>query len=437
MKKIKWFAKELSPNMDGERVRVAGWVVRTRDLGKIVFVIVRDSTGEFQLTFKKGVVSDELLNIAKKLTTASAIITEGVIRKAKTKFGFEIIPEKIEVNFSATPLPVDIIGATETELSKRIKWRTLDLRRPKAVAIFKIRSLVVAAIREFFIKNNFVEIHTPSIGIYSAEGGADVFEVKYFDKKAYLRQSPQLYKQLLVGALEKVFEISPAWRAEPHWTTRHLCEFISVDAEIAWINGIDDVLDVLEDLIIYTLEKVRKEGKGCFETLGIEPPNVPSKPFPRVEYEDAVKLLKKAGIPLEGKEIPGKGEEWLGKHIKEKYGTDAFFIIHFPYEIRPFYTMKLEKNGKTLTKSFDLIYRGLEIASGAQREHRYDVLKQQIVEKGLRPEAFGYYLEAFKYGMPPHGGFGLGLDRYTARILQIENIREVILYPRDPLTLEP
>lgn len=435
--RIKHFAAELSPDMDGQRVRVAGWVVRVRDLGKICFVILRDSTGEVQLTFKKGVVPDNLLQLAKKLNLMSAVIAEGVVRKAKTKYGFEVIPEKVEVNPADSNLPIDVTGHTETELSKRIKYRVLDLRRPHVAAIFRVRSVVVNAFREFLLSRGFVEIHTPCIGLYSAEGGANVFEVKYFDRRAYLRQSPQLYKQLMAACLERVFEVGPAWRAEPHWTTRHLCEFTSLDVEVAWIDGIEPLLDLVEDLLIYIIKKVRERARKEFELLGVPLPEVPNKPFPRLEYREAVRLLKQAGIRLEGKEIPASGEQWLAKYVEEKYGQEFFHITHFPYDVRPFYTMKEVIDGEILTRSFDTIYRGCEIISGAQREHRYEVLRKQMLEKGLRPESFGYYLEAFKYGMPPHGGFGLGLDRLVQLLLRLPNVREAVLFPRDPMTLEP
>ncbi|MHA1589844.1 MAG: aspartate--tRNA(Asn) ligase [Candidatus Njordarchaeales archaeon] len=438
MRKLKYFSNEISPDMRGKRVRVAGWVIRIRDLGKIVFVRLRDREGELQVIFKKGEVSDDLIRLAKELNPASAIIVDGIIREANTAEGFEIVPQSVYVVPAEAPLPIDLFKET-TELDKRIRYRTLDLRILRNAAIFKIRSLIVNSFREFLLSNNFVEIHTPVIALYVAEGGANVFQVDYFKRKAYLRQSPQLYKQLMAGALERVFEIGPAFRAEPSYTIRHLTEFTSLDVEMAWINDVEDLMDLLEDIVIYIIRKVRIEGQKIFELLGKDPPEIPEKPFPVMSYREAVMLLKQAQIPLEGKEIPHTGEKYLGEIIKKRTGSDFFFITDFPWEIRPFYTMKYEINtgDEIVTKSIDLIYKGMEIATGSQREHRYEILVKQMREKGLDPERFGYYLKAFKYGMPPHGGFAIGLDRLTMLILDLKNVREAVLFPRDPETLEP
>ena len=439
MRKLKFFTSELSPDMDGMQVRVAGWVVKVRSIGKIIFVVLRDREGEVQVIFKQNEVPNELFQLAKSLTSMSAIVVDGILRKANTKEGFEIVPKNVTVVHSETPLPIDVFQET-TELSKRINYRSLDLRVIKHAAIFRLRSIIVDAFREILIKNGFVEIQTPVIALYVAEGGANVFQVDYFGRKAYLRQSPQIYKQLMAGALEKVFEIGPAFRAEPSYTIRHLTEFISLDVEIAWIDGVEDLMDLLEDIVIHITTRVRNDGKKYFDILGVEPPEIPEKPFPVMSYKEATLLLKEANIPLEGKEIPHMGEKYLGEYVKEKYGYEYFFITDFPWEIRPFYTMKYDiklPSGETITKSVDLIFRGMEIATGSQREHRYDVLVSQMREKGLRPEVFGYYLEAFKYGMPPHGGFAIGLDRITMLMLNLDNVREAVLFPRDPERLEP
>ena len=424
--------------MDGVKVRVAGWVVKVRKVGKIVFVRLRDREGECQIIFKKGEAPDDLIQVASNFTPLTALIVEGKIRRANSKEGFEIVPEKIEYNLSETPLPIDIFKGT-TELDKRIKYRTIDLRTPKSVAIFKIKSTIANAYREYLISQGFIEIHTPNIGIYVAEGGANVFRIDYFNKPAYLRQSPQLYKQMMAGALERVFEVGPAFRAEPSHTVRHLTEFVSLDAEIAWIRDHYDVMSVLEGVLEHVIRKVRKENIEEFNILDIDPPKVPSKPFPKMKYEEVVEIITNEGIPLEGKDIPPKGEILLSEYSEEKYGNDFLFIVDYPWSIRPFYAMKYDedKSEDPKTKSMDLLFRGIEIVTGGQREHRYRVLKRQIIEKNLNPENFGYYLEVFKYGMPPHGGWGLGLDRLTMKVLHLENVREAVLYPRDTETLEP
>jgi len=439
MRKLKYFTTEISPDMHGMLVRVAGWVVKVREVGKIIFLIIRDREGEVQVIFKKNEVPEELFETARNITIMSAIIVDGKVRKAPTKNGFEIVPLRVEIIPSDAPLPIDIFYET-TELNKRINYRTLDMRIHKHAAIFRLRSIILDAFREIMKQYDFVEIQSPVIAIYVAEGGANVFRVDYFNRPAYLRQSPQLYKQLMAGAFERVFEIGPAFRAEPSYTIRHLTEFISLDVELAWINGVEDLLDLLEDIMIHIISRVRSEGQKYLDTLGLKAPEIPDKPFPVVSYKEATLLLKKANIPLEGKEIPHTGEQYLGNYIKEKYGTDLFFITDFPWDIRPFYTMKYEKPtpaGEITTKSVDLIYKGMEIATGSQREHRFNVLVEQIREKGLNPNVFGYYLEAFRYGMPPHGGFALGLDRITMLMLDLKNVREAVLFPRDPERLEP
>ncbi len=420
-------------------VRIAGWVVKVREVGKIVFVIVRDREGEVQVIYKKNEVSDKMFEAAKKLQVMSTIIIDGKVRKAATKSGFEIVPLQMEVIPSETPLPIDIFQET-TELNKRINYRTLDMRIHKHAAIFRLRSIILDAFREIMKEYGFVEINSPVIALYVAEGGANVFKVDYFNRPAYLRQSPQLYKQLMAGAFERVFEIGPAFRAEPSYTIRHLTEFISLDVEMAWINGVEDLMDLLEDIMIHMISRIRERGSRYLELLGIKNLKTPEKPFPVISYKEATLLLKKADIPLEGKEIPHTGEQYLGEYIKEKYGSDLFFITDFPWDVRPFYTMKYSDktpSGEVITKSVDLIYKGMEIATGSQREHRYEVLVKQMREKGLNPETFGYYLEAFKYGMPPHGGFALGLDRITMLMLNLNNVREAVLFPRDPERLEP
>jgi len=439
MKRLKYFSSELSAEMDGQQVKVAGWVIKVRTVGKINFVLLRDREGEIQIIFKQGEVPEELFEMSREIPPMSAMIVEGKLRKAQTKRGFEIVPTKIELIPSESPLPIDVFRHT-TELSKRLNYRTLDLRALQNAAIFRIKAIIADAFREILKNYGFVEIHTPVIALYVAEGGANVFSVDYFGRKAYLRQSPQLYKQLMAGAFEKVFEVGPAFRAEPSYTIRHLTEFISLDVEMAWIDSVEDLMDLAEDIMIHITRRVLSEAKDYLSLLNVPPPKIPSKPFPVISYREAVILLKQANIQLEGKEIPPTGEKYLWEYIKKKYDSDYFFITDFPWEIRPFYTMKyhnISEENEPITKSMDLIYRGIEIATGGQREHRYDVLVSQMKEKGLRPETFGYYLEAFKYGMPPHGGFALGLDRITMLMLNLENIRESVLFPRDPERLVP
>ncbi|MEM0499969.1 MAG: aspartate--tRNA(Asn) ligase, partial [Candidatus Korarchaeota archaeon] len=417
-----------------EEVRVCGWIIRKRSVGKILFWRVLDSTGEVQVIFKKDEVPDELFETAQRATLLSAVEVKGIVRRAQTKGGKEIVPKEVIVTPSDPILPIDPLNRTST-LAQRLNYRALDLRDPKVSAIFKIRSMIAQAFREYFTSQGFVEIHTPAISVYSAEGGADVFEVKYFDKNAYLRQSPQLYKQLAVAGLEKVFEIGPAFRAEKHWTIRHLCEFTSMDIEVAWINDIQPLLEFAENAIRYIFGKLNENGRRYFEILGVEPPKVPDKPFPKITWEEAMKFIKERGIAVEGKDLPPAGERVLYEYSKDHYDCEFIWIVDWPFEVRPFYAMKYPNS--ELTQSMDLLYRGLEILTGGKREHRYEILRAQMLQKNLRPEFFGYYLEAFKYGFPPHGGWAIGLDRITMQILNLGNIRECTLFPRDPERLEP
>jgi len=418
----------------GKEVRVCGWILRLRDLGKIVFWRVVDSTGETQVVFKRGEIPDEMFNKAKKATLMSAVIIKGTVRPAKTKGGKEIVPSEVTIIPADPVLPIDPINRTST-LAQRLNYRSIDLRDLKVNAIFHIRSLIAQAFREYLTSLGFVEIHTPAISLYSAEGGAEVFKVKYFDRTAYLRQSPQLYKQLAVAGLEKVFEIGPAFRAEKHWTIRHLCEFTSMDIEVAWIEDIEPLLELAEGVIKYIFEKLKKDGKKYFEILEQEVPSVPSTPFPIMTWKEAITLIKNKGIPMEGKDIPPAGERVLCEYAKKRFDSEFLWIVDWPFEVRPFYAMKYPNS--EITQSMDLLYRGLEILTGGKREHRYEVLRNQMIEKGLHPEFFGYYLEAFKHGFPPHGGWAIGLDRITMQILNLDNIREATLFPRDPGRLEP
>lgn len=426
----KRFSTSITPEV--QKVTVGGWVKSVRDLGSIVFVILNDREGSLQLTFKEGDVPTDMLETAKELTHSSAVMAKGKVREANNDYGFEIIPETLTVNKAEAPLPVDIFKGT-SGLRQRIKWRMLDLRG-KDRAIFRVRALISKAFEDFLLARDFVRIDTPVLSPYATEGGADVFKVKYFDRESYLRQSPQLYKQLMAASLEKVFEIGPAFRAEPSHTTRHLTEFTSLDLEMAWIEGIGELLDLAEEMFKHIFQFLTNEGRQFFNALEKAPPRVPRPPFPRITFQEARSFLKEHGIKLEGKEISPEGEKILGQIANDKHNSDFLWITEYPWDVRPFYHMR---KGKTLTKSFDLLYRGEEIITGSQREHRFDILKQQMIEKGLAPETFGYYLKSFKFGMPPHGGYACGLARLTALVLKLDNIREATLFPRDPETLEP
>lgn len=433
------YSNQITPELNGQKIRVAGWIYEVKDLGGIKFVWIRDREGIIQITAPKKKVSEEIFKLIPKLNSEDVVTAEGIVNfTPKARLGFEIIPEKIIVlNRSGSPLPLDPTGKVKAELDTRLDNRFIDLRKPEIMAIFRIRSSVFKAVRDFFHQEGFIEIHTPKIIATATEGGTELFSMKYFEKDAFLAQSPQLYKQIMMASgLDKVFEVAPIFRAEEHNTTRHLNEAWSVDAEIAFIEHEDEVMQVLERLVAYTIGYVKEHNEKELKLLNFELEE-PRLPFRRITYTKALEILKDLGkdIPW-GEDIDTEGEKILGQYIKETYDEDLYFLTQYPSEAKPFYIMRYDDRPE-ICRAFDLEYRGIEITSGGQREHRYEILKAQIAEKGLNPESFDFYLKAFRYGMPPHGGFGLGAERLTKQMLNLQNIREVILFPRDRKRLTP
>ncbi len=418
----------------GKKATVAGWIHEIRDLGGIGFILLKDRTGYAQVIIKKKERPDlaEYLNLPKE----SVISVEGmIVESKKSKLGFEIVPDKIEVlNKAGVPLPMDVSGKIESEMDTRLDNRFMDLRIDKVRAVFMLRSLFFRGIRESMYNNDFVEVHTPKIAAAGAEGGASLFPVQYFDQWAFLTQSPQLYKQMLMAStLDRVFEIGPAFRAEPSDTSRHLAEFTSFDYEMAYISSYEDVANVLETIIVDTLKFVREKGKPWLEMLekDIE---IPRMPFPRLKFDEVKEMLESEGRRI-GNDLGTEDEKALGK-LMAKRGYNAYFIVEYPEEEKPFYIMENdEKPGYSF--AFDLDYYGEELASGGQREHRYDKVVERMKKKSLDPKNFEFYLKAFKYGMPPHGGIGLGVERLIAKSLGLGNIREATLFPRDQFRLVP
>ncbi|AEH24108.1 aspartate--tRNA(Asn) ligase [Pyrococcus yayanosii] len=433
------YSNEITEELNGQRVKVAGWVHEIKDLGGIKFLWIRDREGIVQVTAPKKKVSEEVFKLIPRLGSEDVVAVKGIVNfTPKAKLGFEILPEEIIVlNKAEKPLPLDPTGKVKAELDTRLDNRFMDVRRPEVMAIFKIRSSVFKAVRDFFQKEGFIEIHTPKIIATATEGGTELFPMKYFERDAFLAQSPQLYKQMMMATgLDRVYEIAPIFRAEEHNTTRHLNEAWSIDAEVAFIESEEDVMELLEGLVAYTIDYVRENNERELKTLGFEL-EAPKRPFPRLTYDRALEILMDLGkeIPW-GEDIDTEGEKLLGKYMIETEEAPLYFICRYPTEAKPFYIMKYEDRPE-ICKAFDLEYRGVEIASGGQREHRADKLVEQIKEKELNPESFEFYLRAFRYGMPPHGGFGLGAERLIMRMLNIGNIREVILFPRDRRRLVP
>jgi aspartyl-tRNA synthetase len=425
------YSHELTPGLDGKHVRAAGWVENVRKVGKIAFLKVRDREGTFQVTLPQDKVG-ALFGKVDEVSLESVVGVEGIVRASKqAPNGVEIIPSKLEILSKArSPLPMDVSGKIESELETRLDSRFMDLRMPRTAAVFGFRSVLQNGIREFFENEGFVEVHTPKIVMAGAEGGATLFPIDYFGQKAYLAQSPQLYKQSLMSTgLDRVYEIGPVFRAEPSATTRHLSEFTGLDFEMAFIDSMEDVLDIIERMIAFSVGHAAKHGKEYLEVLGVTL-RAPKTPFKRITFDRAKAMLEEKGKKV-GDDLDSEAERALGELVKD----DFYFITEYPASIKPFYIM--EKPGSDASWSFDLDCRGTEIASGGQREHRFETLVARMKKHRLNPDAFSFYLSAFKYGMPPHGGMGLGLDRLVQKLLGLGNVREAVLFPRDRVRLVP
>jgi len=432
------YSSRLSPEMDGQEVSIAGWVHEKRKLGKLVFLLVRDRDGIVQLTLPQKFVDKEVFEAAKKVSKESVILARGRLQKMENApGGFEIVPHYMEtLNQAASPLPLDPTGKVKASLDTRLDHRILDLRSSERMAIFKIRSRALRSARSYFLGHSFLEVHTPRIISTASEGGTELFPISYFEKEAFLAQSPQLYKQMLMASgMDRVFEIATYFRAEEHDTIRHLNEITGIDSEVAFIEDENDVMDVVEGLVMSILQGIKEHCSQEMELLGREV-KVPQEPFPRLDYDRALQLLEEGGIKVPyGEDLGTETEKKLGEVMAEK-GHDLYFINKFPLDIKPFYTMPAEGELK-LSRAFDLDYRGREIVSGSQRIHDYDFLVERIRAKGMDPESFRSYLQVFSSGMPPHGGFGMGIERFLMSLLRLPNIREAVLFPRDRYRLEP
>ena len=416
---------------------VKGWVQDIRNLGGISFLTLRDRYGTIQVTMPKKKIEPELFEKITRLSRESVIAITGEVKESnQTALGLEIIPSAVEVyGEAATPLPMGVIDKVNVEMDTRLNNRFMDLRKPEIKAIFELRSMMVQLINEAVTVNGFINVNTPKIVASGAEGGATLFNVDYFGKPAYLAQSPQLYKQMLMSTgLDRIYELGPAFRAEHSNTNRHVTEFISFDGEMSWIECEEDVMAMIEKIMDFVLKGLKEKGVKQLEILGKEI-TVPTLPYPKLTYEECLKMVQDAGIPLkDGDDLGTEGEKIVGDIMGEK-GFDLYFICEYPEEAKPFYIM--EKDGTPYSFSFDLDYRGQEISSGGQREHRYDVLVSRMEKKGLNPDDFSFYLDAFKYGMPPHGGWGIGVDRLIVKMIDLPNVREAILFPRDISRLSP
>lgn len=415
-----------------EEVLLRGWVHKIRDFGHIAFIMLRDKSGIIQLVCEKEQI--------KGLRLENSIEVVGVVKEnEKALKGIEIEVSSIEIVGKTyyDKLPFEIQGyKNKTGLETQLDYRTISLRIPKVKAIFKVQNEIEEAFKSYFKSHDFEQIHTPKIINSGTEGGAEMFTVNYFNRRAFLAQSPQFYKQMMVGAgFEKVFEIGYAYRAELHNTWRHLNEYVSLDVEMGFIKDESDLMDVEEDFLRYMFKHLKETCSEELKLYGVEVPE--ELKIPRIPLAEAQKmLLEKYGKKSPVGNIDHEGEALLHKYIKEKYNSDFVFLTEYPVSKRPMYTMEDEKN-PGFTKSFDLIYKGLEITTGGQRIHDYEMLKERIVGAKMKLEDFAFYLDTFKYGMPPHGGFAIGLERITMKVLELSNIREAALFPRDIKRLTP
>ena len=425
------FISEVKDSQD-ETILLRGWVYKIIDLSNIVFVKLRDKSGIIQLVTNKEQIE------GLKLENAIEVIGKKS-KNEKAPGGIEIIVDEIKIlgRTYYDKLPFEINSyKNKAALETQLDHRTIALRRPEIRAIFKVQNEIEQAFRDYLRSKNFEQIHTAKIIDSSTEGGSEMFTVNYFDRRSFLAQSPQFYKQMMVGAgFERVYEIGHAYRAELHNTWRHLNEYVSLDVEMGFIKDEFELMDLEEGFLDYLFKHLNKVCKKELEMYKVELPN--EVKIPRITLEEAHKILlekynKKSPIG----NIDAKGEELICDYVKKDYGTEFVFLTKYPVAKRPMYTMPDDED-KTLTKSFDLIYDGLEITTGGQRINDYEMLKENIIKFGLNPEDFDFYLDTFKYGMPPHGGFAIGLERLTMKILKLSNIREATLVPRDMKRLTP
>ena len=413
---------------------IVGWVHEIRDLGGLSFFLIRDRTGIIQVTIPKKKVTAEILETARSVSRESVVRVRGRVKAIdKAPGGREIVPEELEIiNLAESPLPLDVVEKVPADLDTRLDSRFLDARKPRVRAIFFIRSAVICAATEFLSSRGCINITTPKIVAAATEGGTELFPIAYFEKEAFLNQSPQLYKQMMMAAgFEAVFEIGPIFRAEEHNTIRHLNEATSLDIEISFADH-NDVMELLEELIVHIYGSVAKNCADDLAEIGVDLAT-PERPFPRIPYLEAIEIANQSieeKISF-GDDLTPAAERAIGDTMGGHY-----FIVDWPTDIRPYYAMPYPDRPE-FCKAFDLMHPRMELASGAQRIHDHDLLVERIRAKGLSPESFEFYLKTFRYGMPPHAGWGLGIERLVMTMLDLPNIREAVLFPRDRHRLTP
>lgn len=426
----------LAGDLAGQKVKVNGAVHTIRDMGTVAFVVLRKREGLLQGVYEEGTAGFDL----KDLREADAVEIEGTLEKnEKAPNGIEIRMESLRIlsEPEADMMPLAISKwKLNTSLDAKLNYRPIALRNVRERAKFKLQEGITRAFRDFLYEQGFTEIYTPKIGAKSAEGGANLFRLDYFHRPAVLQQSPQLYKQMMVGVFDRVFETGPVFRAEKHNTKRHLNEYTSLDFEMGFIDSFQDIMAMETGFLQYTMELLKKDYKTELDMLDITLPKVDE--IPQVRFDEAKRLVaEKYNRQIRNPyDLEPEEEALIGRYFEEEYGADFVFVTHYPSKKRPFYAMD-DPDDKTFTQSFDLLFKGLEVTTGGQRIHEYQMLLDKIEAKGMTTEGMDQYLDIFKHGMPPHGGLGIGLERLTMKLIGEDNVRETCLFPRDLSRLEP
>ncbi|MBI2670811.1 aspartate--tRNA(Asn) ligase [Candidatus Woesearchaeota archaeon] len=434
----RYYAAEIDKSLDKQFVVLKGWVHELRELGNIKFLLLRDNSGIVQVTIIKKNINESKFKEISKISKESVIEIDGQASKSKeAPNGIEVIMKDFNVlSLSKPVLPLEVTEKTPSMPQQRFDFRSIDLRKPKNHAIFIVQSKLIEGIIEYLNANGFIQVFTPCIMGSASESGADVFKIDYYGKKAFLRQDPQLHRQLTIAAgFEKIYDLGPSWRAEVSHTTKHLCEHRTIAVETAFINDEVDVIRLQENLVIASLKKVNKECKEQLKLLNVKL-KIPESTLPELRFPQVYYMLEKHDKNIYGQDLDAEAEKIIHEYVRKKYNSEFYFLNRFPFKIKPFYVMRVDDE-KEWARSIDLYYNGVELSSGGQREHRYQVLISQIKEKGLNPEHLEWFTKFFQYGVCPHGGFALGIERLTKQLLNLENIRDAVLFPRDPERLLP
>ena len=434
-KEVLDLAAVFADGMEGREVKVNGAIMSVRNMGDIAFVILRKRDGVLQTVYEKGVTDADFAELREE----TFVEVSGVLRKEeRAPRGMELRLKSVRIlSKPEEPMPIAVSKwKMSASLEAKLDMRSLTLRNLRERARFRIQEGIARAFREYLHGEGFTEIHSPKIGAKGAEGGANVFKLDYFHRPAVLAQSPQFYKQMMVGVFDRVMEVGPVFRAEKHNTKRHLNEYNSLDFEMGYIDGFEDIMAMETGFLQYTMELLKKEYTKELEILQITLPDVsriPAIRFDEAKQRVAEKYDRQFRNPYD---LEPEEEHLIGQYAKEEFGSDFVFVTHYPSKKRPFYAMD-DPADSTYTLSFDLLYKGLEITTGGQRIHQYDKLMEKIAQRGMETEGMEHYLSAFKYGMPPHGGLGIGMERLTMQLIGEDNVREATLFPRDLSRLEP